>query len=142
MQTAAVAVSTRPRSYLSTGRAVLARFGLFARHPPLEHQSLTALVVDCVMAMHQNMTILFKMRACDGFTPGTIGIQGRGPKNDIPVPVLLLPSVSKKVKSDCRNLPPWIMYCLQVPFVTTGDPLAGKKVFTISQSPANFASNT
>src|ERR1700679_3380357 len=62
-------------------------------------------------------------------------------KPEIPVPLLLLPSVSKKTKSDCRNLPPWIMYCLHVPLVTVGCPFAGKNVFTMSQSPANCASN-
>src|ERR1700722_358666 len=62
-------------------------------------------------------------------------------KPEIPVPVLLLPSVSKKTKSDCRNLPSWIMYCLHVPLVTTGAPLAGKNVLTMSQSPANCASS-
>ena len=47
----------------------------------------------------------------------------------------------KKVKSDCRNLPSWIMYCLQEPFVTFGAPFCGKNDLTTSQSPTNCASS-
>src|SRR5580692_7882082 len=61
-------------------------------------------------------------------------------KPEIPVPVLLVPSDSKKMKSDCRNLPSWIMYCLHVPFVTFGSPFTGKNDLTTSQSPTNCAS--
>ena len=39
-------------------------------------------------------------------------------KSEIPVPLPLVPSELKKVKSDCRNLPSWIMYSLHLPFVT------------------------
>jgi len=62
-------------------------------------------------------------------------------KPEIPVPVPFVPSALKKVKSDYRNLPSWIMYCLHVPFVIIGLPFVGKKVLTTSQSPANCASS-
>jgi hypothetical protein len=45
------------------------------------------------------------------------------------------------VKSDCRNLPSWFIYCLHVPFVTIGFPFIGKNVLTRSQSPVNCASS-
>ena len=48
-----------------------------------------------------------------------------GSKPEIPVPVLFVPLGLKKLKSDYRNLLSWIMYCLQVPFVTRGFPLIG-----------------
>ena len=62
-------------------------------------------------------------------------------KPEIPVPVLFEPSALKKVKSDSRNLPSWIMNCLQVPLVTRGFPFAGKNVFCTSQFPTNCASS-
>src|SRR6202042_2297806 len=61
-------------------------------------------------------------------------------KPEIPVPVLFVPSAPMKTKSDCRNLPSWIMYCLHVPFVTIGFPFTGKNDLTTSQSPTNCAS--
>src|ERR1700747_3032452 len=64
-----------------------------------------------------------------------------GSKPEIPVPVLFVPSGLKKVKSDCRNLPSWIMYCLHLPLVARGRPVTGKNVLTTSQSPANSASS-
>jgi hypothetical protein len=62
-------------------------------------------------------------------------------KPEIPVPVLFFPSASRKVKSDCRNLPSSIMYCLHVPFLTIGFPFIGKNVLTTSQSLTNCASS-
>src|SRR5215472_4570291 len=62
-------------------------------------------------------------------------------KPEIPVPVLFVPSALKKVKSDCRNLPSWIIYCLHVPLVTMGLLLVGKNDLTRSQSPANCPSS-
>src|SRR6185312_8245169 len=62
---------------------------------------------------------------------------------EMPVPVLVFfPSASTNVKSDCRNLPSSIMYCLHVPLLTFGfPPFAGKNVFTTSHSPTNCASS-
>jgi len=64
-----------------------------------------------------------------------------GSKPEIPVPVLLVPSELKNVKSDCRNLPSWTRYCLHAAFVEIGWPFMGKNVFTTSHSPANCASS-
>jgi hypothetical protein len=47
-------------------------------------------------------------------------------KPEIPAPVFFAPSGLKKVKSDCKNFPSWIMYCLHLPFVTIGFPSFGK----------------
>jgi hypothetical protein len=47
-------------------------------------------------------------------------------KPEIPVPVFFVPSGLKKVKSDCKNFPSWIMYGLHLPFLTIGFPSFGK----------------
>ncbi len=67
-----------------SARIILATVSLlFPRHPQLEDHPLIAFVVDQVMAMEENATVLLKVCARHGLAPGMFGIEGRGPQYDI-----------------------------------------------------------
>jgi hypothetical protein len=52
-------------------------------HPQFDHHPLVPVVIDQEMAMDENVAVFFKMRACNGFTPRMIGIEGCVPQDDI-----------------------------------------------------------
>src|ERR1700733_85251 len=56
---------------------------LFFRQPQLNHHPLLAFVIDQEMAMEENPAVFFKVRSRDGLAPGTVGIEGRGPQDDV-----------------------------------------------------------
>jgi hypothetical protein len=56
---------------------------LFFRQPKLDHHPLLAFVVDQEMAMEENVAVFLKVCARDGLAPRTVGIEGRGPQDDV-----------------------------------------------------------
>src|SRR5580698_1055102 len=56
---------------------------LLPRHPELDHQPLLALVIDQEMAMEEDAAVFLKVRTRDGLPPGMLGIEGRGPQDDV-----------------------------------------------------------
>ena len=56
---------------------------LLPRHPKLDHHPLLPFVIDHEMAMEENAAVFLKVRARDGLAPRTVGIEGRGPQDDV-----------------------------------------------------------
>ena len=56
---------------------------LLPSHPQLDHHSLVPFVIDQKMAMEQKVAVFFKVCARDGLAPGTLGIEGSRPQDNI-----------------------------------------------------------
>jgi hypothetical protein len=49
----------------------------------LEHHALLAFVIDQVIPMKENAAVVLEVGARNGLAPGIIGIERRGPQNDV-----------------------------------------------------------
>jgi hypothetical protein len=56
---------------------------LLPRQPQLDHHPLLPFVIDHEMAMEEKVAVFLKVRARDGLAPRTVGIEGRGPQDDV-----------------------------------------------------------
>jgi hypothetical protein len=56
---------------------------LLPRHPQLDHHPLVPFVIDRKMAMEENAAVFLKMRTRDGLAARTVGVEGRGPQDDV-----------------------------------------------------------
>src|SRR5262249_5453113 len=56
---------------------------LFPRHAQLDHHPLLPFGIGREMTMEEKAPAFFKVRACDGLPPRTIGIEGRRPQDDV-----------------------------------------------------------
>jgi GNAT superfamily N-acetyltransferase len=56
---------------------------LLPRHPQFDHHPLLPFVIDHEMAMEEKAAVFFKMCTRDGLAPRMLGIEGRGPQDDV-----------------------------------------------------------
>jgi hypothetical protein len=56
---------------------------LLPRHPELDHHALLPFVIDHEMAMEKKAAVFLKVRTRDGLVPRMLGIEGRGPQDDV-----------------------------------------------------------
>ena len=61
----------------------LPRVGTTPRHPQLDHHPLLAFVIDQEMAMKEKVPVFLKVRARHRLAPRAVGIERRGPQNDV-----------------------------------------------------------
>ena len=56
---------------------------LLPRQTQLDHHPLLPFVIDQEMAMEENLAVVFQVCPRDGLASGVIGIEWRGPENDV-----------------------------------------------------------
>jgi len=56
---------------------------LLPHHPQLDHHPLLPFVIDHEMAMEEKAAVFLKMRTRDGLAPRMLGIEERGPQDDV-----------------------------------------------------------
>jgi hypothetical protein len=56
---------------------------LLPRHPQLDHHPLLPFVIDQEMAMEEKAAVFLKVRTRNSLAPRMLGIEGRGPQDDV-----------------------------------------------------------